>query len=252
MKRLWVVALAAFVAAGFTFPACAQRGGSRGGGFSAHSAPAFRGGSSASAPRSFAGAPRYTGRTSFSSTPRFLGNTSRNFASRPNYYYGNSRYRRPYPSRYGYGVPYLGAPWIGPGYLDPGYLDYPDTTADNDSQAAPDYGAGAPNYPTGYDNPPPYPVQPPYPAQPAPAAPYVYYYTQPPPIAALPAEDAVTLIFKDGRPPEQIHNYAMTRTMLYVRDQRYHDIPLDLLDVDATEKANHNAGVDFQLRELSR
>jgi hypothetical protein len=245
MKRLWVVALVALVAAGFTLPACAQRGGSRGG-FSAHSAPAFHGGFSASAPRSFAGAPRYTGRSSFSSTSRFPGNTSRNFVSRPNYYYGNSRYRRPYPSRYGYGVPYLGAPWIGPGYLDPGYLDYPDTTADNDSQAAPDYGAGAPNYPAGYGNPPPYPQQP------APAPPYLSYARPPQAAAALPDEDAVTLIFKDGRPPEQIHNYAMTRTMLYVRDQRHRDIPLDQLDLDATEKANHNAGVDFQLPELSR
>ena len=245
MKRLWVLALAGSLTVGFTFPACAQRGGSRGG-FSAPSAPAFRGGFSASAARSFIGAPRYTGRSPLSSTPRFLGSTSRNFVSRPNYYYGNARYRRPYPSRYGYGLPYLGTPWIGPGYLDPGYLGYPDTTADDDSQAAPDYGGGAPNYAAGYDNPPPYPQQP------APATPYLSYTRPPQASAALPNEDAVTLIFKDGRPPEQIHNYAMTRTMLYVRDQHHRDIPLDQLDLDATENVNHKAGVDFQLPELSR
>jgi hypothetical protein len=40
--------------------------------------------------------------------------------------------------------------------------------------------------------------------------------------------------------------------MLYVRDQHHRDIPLDQLDLDATEKVNHKAGVDFQLPELSR
>jgi hypothetical protein len=245
MKRLVVVALATLVAVGSTLPACAQRSGSRGS-FSAHSAPAFRGGFAASVPRSFTGPPRYSGLSPLTSTPRFLGNTSRNFASSPNYYYGNSRYRRPYRSRYGYGVPYLGTAWIDSGYLDPGYLGYPDTTADNDSQAAPDYGAGAPNYAAGYDNPPPGPEQA------APAPPY-RAYTQPPSVSSvLPDEDAVTLIFKDGRPPEQIHNYAMTRTMLYVRDQHHHDIPLDQLDLEATQKVNRDTGVDFPLPNLSK
>jgi hypothetical protein len=68
----------------------------------------------------------------------------------------------------------------------------------------------------------------------------------------LPNEEAVTLIFKDGRPPQQIRNYAMTRTMLYVRDEHHRDIPLDQLDFEATQKANRDAGVDFQLPETSR
>jgi len=237
MKRLYMVALTALVTVGFTIPTCAQRSASRGG-VSSHSAPAFRGGFSTSAPRSFIGAPRYIGRSALSSTPRFLGSTPRNFVSRPSYYYGASQYRRPYPSRNRYGVPYLGAAWIAPGYLDLGYLGYPDTTTDDDSQAAP-------NYPTGYDNPPPYPEQL--------APPYLSYTQAPPaPPAALPDEDAVTLIFKDGRPPEQIHNYAMTRTMLYVRDKNHRDIPIAQLDLDATQKVNHDAGVDFQLPKVSR
>jgi hypothetical protein len=136
-------------------------------------------------------------------------------------------------------VPYLGAAWLAPGYFDLGDLGYPDTTIDDDSQPAPDY-------PVGYDNPPASPEQP------APAPPY-RAYTQPPPASPVLAdEDAVTLIFKDGRPPEQIHNYAMTRTMLYVRDQHRRDIPLDQLNLEATQKVNRATGVDFQVPDISK
>jgi hypothetical protein len=60
-------------------------------------------------------------------------------------------------------------------------------------------------------------------------------------------EEAVTLIFKDGRPPEQIHNYLLTRTTLFVGDQGRRAIPTDQLDLVATAKVNQDAGVDFQL-----
>jgi hypothetical protein len=268
MRRLLVVALAASVAAGFAPHVCAQRSAAHGS-ISAHAAPAFHGGFTASAPRSFTGAPRYTGRSPLSSAPHF---PAGNYGSRPNYYYGPARYHRPYHSHYGYGygVPYLGVGWIGPGYLnsgdldsgypdsgypDSGYPGYPDTTTYDDSQAPPNY--------AGYDNPPPYQAQPaqaqpalappPYQAQPAPAPPYPSYaQPQHAPSQPLADEDAVTLIFKDGRPPEQIHNYAMTRTTLYVRDQHHRDIPLDQLDFNATQKANRDAGVDFQLPTISR
>jgi len=63
----------------------------------------------------------------------------------------------------------------------------------------------------------------------------------------LPEEDAVTIIFKDGRTPLQIHNYMLTTTMLYVRDQGHRDIPLNDIDIAATQKANQIAGVDFKL-----
>jgi hypothetical protein len=59
--------------------------------------------------------------------------------------------------------------------------------------------------------------------------------------------EAVTLVFKDGRSPVQIHNYLLTRTMLYVRDQQHREIPTDQLDLAATAKVNQAAGVDFQL-----
>jgi hypothetical protein len=62
-------------------------------------------------------------------------------------------------------------------------------------------------------------------------------------------EDAVTLIFKDGRPSLHIHNYAMTRTTLYVQDKRHREIPLADLDLAATVKANREAGVSFDVPE---
>ena len=85
-------------------------------------------------------------------------------------------------------------------------------------------------------------------AQPQPSVPY-QAYAAPPSQPAPPAEpeEAVTLIFKDGRAPEQIHNYMLTRTTLYVRDQHKRDIPVADLDLDATAKANRDAGVEFEL-----
>jgi hypothetical protein len=64
----------------------------------------------------------------------------------------------------------------------------------------------------------------------------------------LPAnETATTIVFRDGRPTEQIHNYALTQTTLYVLDQSKRDIPLDQIDVAATEKVNRNMGIEFQV-----
>ena len=65
--------------------------------------------------------------------------------------------------------------------------------------------------------------------------------------ASLYDDQAVTLIFKDGRAPETIHNYALTRKTLYVTDARPREIPVAALDLAATEKVNRAAGVRFQL-----
>ena len=59
--------------------------------------------------------------------------------------------------------------------------------------------------------------------------------------------NAVTLVFKDGRPSQKIHNYALTRTTLYVTDGRPREIPVAALDMAATEKTNREAGVSFRL-----
>jgi hypothetical protein len=62
----------------------------------------------------------------------------------------------------------------------------------------------------------------------------------------------VTLVFKDGRPREQIHNYMLTRTTLYVQGKRLREIAVADLDLDATAKVNREAGVDFRLPDSGK
>jgi hypothetical protein len=140
-------------------------------------------------------------------------------------------HRRPYISPYGTWNPYGFAPWLG-GY-DPYLFGSGDESDAGNAQAVaqPDYGQQTADQ-----------------SEPAPRIPY-----QPSaePLRAAPAsEEAVTLVFKDGRPPEQIHNYLLTRTTLYVQDQHRRSIPVDQIDIAATEKTNKDSGVDFQVPTL--
>ena len=58
----------------------------------------------------------------------------------------------------------------------------------------------------------------------------------------------ITLIFRDGRAPMKIQNYAMSQTRIFVRDNDTdRDIAISDLDVPATMAANDQAGVDFEL-----
>jgi len=54
------------------------------------------------------------------------------------------------------------------------------------------------------------------------------------------------LVFKDGRTPLEIHNYALTPTTLYVLDQQRREISVEEIDLAATQKVNRDAGIDFQ------
>jgi hypothetical protein len=93
-------------------------------------------------------------------------------------------------------------------------------------------------YPGGV--PPGYEAYVPQPPQPPPAAPQMQYVPG--------SASTVILIYKDGRPPEQIQNYLATRTTLTVLDgNRRREIPLSDLNIPATVSANHQTGVDFQL-----
>ena len=152
----------------------------------------------------------------------------------------------PYWPGWGWGYPYLLNDWNDWGNDD-----------DYDSQPAGNYAASQyPEYMPGpYDDDgagqsesqqpdyTPWPYSSPAPAasQPVPTAPAVDL-----PAAA---EAPVTLVFKDGRPNEKIHNYMLTATTLSVLDQRRHDIPVDQLDLVATARVNREAGVDFSLPE---
>ncbi len=235
MKRLAAVA---FIVVAVALPVCAQRSGSRGGfsghsssgfhgGFSGHSAPASHGGFRASAPSRYAGSPRSSG--SVARGP-FRAGGGNSVARLP--YAGVRRSRRPYISVYGTGVPYYGVPgWIG---------DYPygygASTDSDDSQAS------ASSAPDGSDAQPPLESY-----QPPALPPWQPDSVIPHPPSNPDSQEAVTLIFKDGRPPEQIHNYLLTQTALYVTEPTHRIIPTSQLDLVATAKVNHDAGVDFRL-----
>ena len=149
-------------------------------------------------------------------------------------YTGGWRYRRPYVSPYGaripYGLPAIGAYTIG----------YPNDIGYDDSPASPD---AAPEV---------YGAQPPDEGQPEPSIPYQPTSEIPRQSPALGNEEAVTLIFKDGRLPEQIYNYVLTRTTLYVGGPRHREIPIDQLDLAATAKVNRDVGVDFHLPDAPK
>jgi hypothetical protein len=225
----------ALLVVGLTLPIYAQRSASRGG-FSGHAAPSFGGRFSTSTPHSFTSAPRYMGSSPLSMAPGVRRNGPANYRTRPAY----SPYRRPYLPPYHSRVHFVAPVWTG--WIGPGFPGYPDTTG-YDDLATPS------NYAEPYDS------QPPYESQLAPFNPYPPYPASVElshPSSALESEDAVTLVFKDGRPPEQIHNYVLTHTTLYVRDQHHRDIPLDQLDLAATQRLNHDAGVDFKLPEAPK
>jgi hypothetical protein len=127
----------------------------------------------------------------------------------------------------------------------PDYSDYPENE-DNGTTAAQGYLS------PGYDSQPPNQDQqqepPPWPS-----------YNPPPPAAAPESKtgapesvESVTIVFNDGRPPEQIHNYLITPTTLYILDKQRQQIPIDHLNLVATAKANRDAGVDFSLPGPSR
>lgn len=244
-KTLIAVAL---IVAGGALPACAQRGGSRGGsagrsgGFAVHSAPAFRSSPAPVTRGSFMSAQQFSGSRYADTRPTqhgvsqfsSIGEASRRRPVNS----GEYRYRRPYVPAYGAAVPYSVVGWLGPNCVGVVECDFLD-----DAYATPAAGPAAPeNYPA--ENYGPAPLEQP---EVAPAEPFRPEYARPQPVQDLEPEAAVTLIFKDGRPSEQIHNYMLTRTTLYVQERHLREIPVDQLDLPAMAKVNHEAGVDFQL-----
>jgi hypothetical protein len=233
-------------------PAFGQHGG----------ASAGHGGSGAASGRGFSMASPGFSRSS-SGVPAYrpnLGAPSRSFSSRPAYSspigappFGgtqpNPGRRYPYPtngsrSRYSRGV-YLYPAYPGYGLGYGGFYGYgfgDDSSYGDQTQPAAAYqDPGAPpdgGYDEGYGQAPPQaPPRSEYQPQVAAAVP-----DQPP------DQPEVTLLFKDGRPPQQVQNYAVTRSTLYVLDGgRRREIPLDELDLPQTEKANRDAGLDFEV-----
>src|SRR5215469_1748972 len=166
------------------------------------------------------------------------------------------------------GYPYLYAPYPYPiftGYVDPWLFGPDDYDQDSSGYSAPPYNGTAPTpYPDngaqGYEpqdyapNPYPAPDQTPSQSQQPSGHRPEYAPTGQPAGSPTPPvnEQAVTLIFNDGRRSETIHNYLLTSTKLTVLDARYREIPLSQIDIAATVAANRAAGIDFRVPPASQ
>jgi hypothetical protein len=151
---------------------------------------------------------------------------------------------------YGYGYPgWGGYPY--PYVIDPGFYDWGDSS---DS----DYGSGGVNQ--SYADLAPYPG---YGDAPEPPQEPVNTWQQSSPTRPLyagstatssaPPLQPLTVIFKNGRATETMQNYMVnSRALTDLDQQHYEQIPLDEIDVAATERANRARGLDFQVPAGSR
>ena len=143
-----------------------------------------------------------------------------------------------YPTWPGYGYPYL----VDPGFYD--WDDSDDSALDNSgylqSDAASYYPAPYPDYGPDYGYGAPGEI------------PRASAQGQQRAAAGLTApsapEQPLTVIFKSGRAPVKIQNYMMTARVLTDLDsQHYEQIPLDQIDLAATQRINSAAGMEFQI-----
>jgi hypothetical protein len=137
----------------------------------------------------------------------------------------NGWYASVYPAWLGYGYPYE---------LNPGFLDWGDDDDSSNEQAS-----VAPTYPDPY-------LEPDY------GSPEGYPGPREPEgnssVEQAESQQPLTVIFKDGRAAESIENYMITGAVLTDLDSHhYQRIPLDQIDLAATQQANRANGVDFQI-----
>jgi hypothetical protein len=197
-----------------------------------HSSPSFSG-----APHSFAPP---SGTLLHSPSPQSFrngqaGHWPSSSQNRRRYTWNGVGYRGPYlyagyPGLIGYGL----VPWglSSGGDEDYGAAQPAQPQPDYSNQPGGDYGPEAPGSQVAENAPSPF--------RPA--------YQGGPEEPAVHLQPATTLIFKDGRPPVQVHNYALTGTTLYALDgDTRQEIPLSLLNVPATVETNRQAGIDFAL-----
>lgn len=117
----------------------------------------------------------------------------------------------------------------------PDYAPY----ADNEAPPYPDYGEQS--APGPYNTPPPYRQQPSYEEPASPITTPGYAGT-----ASPASEEQLTVVFKNGRAPQKMQNYMLSaRSLTDLDPQHYEKIPLDQIDVAATEQVNRTRGVEF-------
>jgi hypothetical protein len=144
-------------------------------------------------------------------------------------------------------TPYIYPPWSG--WYNPYFMGYPGSSGYSGYQENQDPSASQGYAPQDYQPQPDdsqsgdylRPDLPPWPSN-----------NPPQPAAAQEPVESVTLVFNDGHPTEQIHNYILTSATLYVFDQHRRAIPIGHIDLAATAKVNSDAGVDFTLPTPSR
>jgi hypothetical protein len=165
---------------------------------------------------------------------------------------------------YGYAPGYVYAyPYVAdPGYYDWGATDYSENQqepyADAQPEQGPDYGNGpeAPYPPNG--DAPPYPqqqqnVEPGTAGAPVGPQRQEYHFASSSATTASAPAKPLTVIFKGDRAPEKMHNFMVTATALTNLDgEHFEKIPLDQIDVAATQHANRSSGIDFQVPTASR
>lgn len=193
--------------------------------------------------RPIATRPEYATRSQTSSSPLRRGGPGHG-SGNPVGHIGDRRdghNRRVYIPVFAGGYPYGYGALLAPGYATS--LDYGDDSGDMSANQD----TGPVYYDNGGNNGAPQDQQPQEPPRWPSIGPYAPSSVPSAGAAEPSAEQAVTLVFKDGRPPQQVHNYVLTQSAIFVGDARGKSIPLDQLDMDATVEANRNAGVDFQL-----
>jgi hypothetical protein len=163
------------------------------------------------------------------------------------------RDRRGFRSQvYGYGNYLVPNNFVGyPFGFDPGFYNDDDVYDQSEPNSAPQptapqSSANAEEGPENYaEEPPPSP-----PLEEAQRGGDVYRPPYTGSVAAQPAapQPVTVLIFKDGRPNQEIHNYVLTGTTLYDLDgDTRKEFPLSEINVPATVETNRAAGVDFTL-----
>jgi hypothetical protein len=137
-----------------------------------------------------------------------------------------------------------------PYVIDPGFYDWGDSgdaAYDQDYAPSAEYGVASPATPQEPDY-----AQPPYAQAPAMTGPQPVYPGATATVAPA-EEEPLTLIFKNGRAPQKMQNYIMNAKALTDMDRlHYERIPLDQIDIAATEQVNRAHGVDFQVPGATR
>ena len=143
-----------------------------------------------------------------------------------------------------------------PGFYDWGATDYSEDQGEN-AAARPAYPGpgytGEQGYPDGGDVPYPQQQENAQPSNaPVPAQRQEYHFAAQPSTAAR-TEPPLKVIFKGSRTAVTMQNYMVNATSLTDLDaDHFEKIPLDQVDVAATQEANRSHGIDFQIPIASR